>query len=171
VDNPTHPGEFLPRTSGMRYRYDMSRTQFDAVTAVELGDLDRGYSAIDISGKDLQMYSLTCPLMLGVFVVSIPKVTKGKLGLIAKNKAGQPLTTRLEALALPRENSGYLLAPPGKVDRSSVATGTGEDAVNEIKEWQAIMDYIRGLPVTSPGALPVIPVDARASEVRALKVG
>jgi 5'-nucleotidase len=33
------------------------------------------------------------------------------------------------------------------------------------------MDYIRGLPVTSPGALPVIPVDARASEVRALKVG
>jgi 5'-nucleotidase/UDP-sugar diphosphatase len=72
---------------------------------------------------------------------------------------------------LPRENSGYLLAPPGKVDRSSVATGTGEDAVNEIKEWQAIMDYIRGLPVTSPGALPVIPVDARASEVRALKVG
>ena len=171
VDNPTHPGEFLPRASGMRYRYDMSRPQFDAVTAVELGDLDRGYSAIDITGKDRRLYSLTCPLMLGVFVVTIPKVTKGKLALVAKNKAGQPLATRLEALELPRENSGYLLAPPAKVDRSSIDTGTGKDAVNEIKEWQAIMDYIRGLPVRNKGGLPTIPVDERASEVRAFKMG
>ena len=171
VDNPTHPGEFLPRASGMRYRYDMSRPQFDAVTAVELGDLDRGYSAIDITGKDQRLYSLTCPLMLGVFVVTIPKVTKGKLALVAKNKAGQPLATRLEALELPRENSGYLLAPPAKVDRSSIDTGTGKDAVNEIKEWQAIMDYIRGLPVRNKGGLPTIPVDERASEVRAFKMG
>jgi hypothetical protein len=132
------------------------------VTAVELGDLDRGYSAIDITGKDQRLYSLTCPLMLGVFVVTIPKVTKGKLALVAKNKTGQPLATRLEALELPRENSGYLLAPPAKVDRNSVATGTGKHAVNEIKEWQAIMDYIRGLPVENKGGLPTIPVDERA---------
>jgi 5'-nucleotidase len=171
VDNPTHPGEFLPRASGMRYRYDMSRPRFDAVTAVELGDLDRGYSAIDITGEDQRLYSLTCPLMLGVFVVTIPKVTKGKLALVAKNKAGQPLATRLEALELPRENSGYLLAPPAKVDRSSIDTGTGKDAVNEIKEWQAIMDYIRGLPVKDKGGLPTIPVDERASEVRAFSTG
>ncbi len=169
VDNPTHPGEFLPRASGMRFRYDRSRPQFDAVTAVELGDLDRGYSAIDITGRDKRLYSLTCPLMLGVFVVTIPKVTKGKLALVAKNKAGQPLATRLEALEVPRGNSGYLLAPPGKVDRSSVVTGAGKDAANEIKEWQAIMDYLRSLPVTSKGELPTIPVDARANEVRAIK--
>jgi 5'-nucleotidase / UDP-sugar diphosphatase len=169
VDNPTHPGEFLPRASGMRFRYDMSRPQFDAVTAVELGDLNRGYSAIDITGKDKRLYSLTCPLMLGVFVVTIPKVTKGKLALVAKNRAGQPLATRLEALEVPRRNSGYLLAPPGKVDTSSVATGTGKDTANEIKEWQAIMDYLRSLPVKTQGELPTIPVDARAAEVRAIK--
>ena len=171
VDNPTHPGEFLPRASGIRYRYDMSRPRFDAVTAVELGDLDRGYSAIDITGEDQRLHSLTCPLMLGVFVVTIPKVTKGKLALVAKNKEGQPLATRLEALELPRENSGYLLAPPAKVDRSSIDTGTGKDTVNEIKEWQAIMDYIRGLPVKDKGGLPTIPVDERASEVRAFSTG
>ena len=169
VDNPTHPGEFLPRASGMRFRYDLSRPQFDAVTAVELGDLDRGYRAIDITGKDERLYSLTCPLMLGVFVVTIPKVTKGKLALVAKNKAGQPLATRLEALEVPRGNSGYLLAPLGKVDKSSVVTGSGKDTANEIKEWQAIMDYLRSLPVKSQGELPTIPVDARAAEVRAIK--
>ncbi|MCX5910821.1 MAG: hypothetical protein NTV04_02715, partial [Deltaproteobacteria bacterium] len=63
------------------------------------------------------------------------------------------------------------LAPPGKVDRSSVATGTGKDAASEIKEWQAIMDHLRSLPVKSKGELPIIPVDERASEVRGIKAG
>ena len=43
VDNPAHPGEYFPRASGMRFRYDPSRPKFDVVTAIELGDLDRGY--------------------------------------------------------------------------------------------------------------------------------
>ena len=113
VDNPAHPGEYFPRASGMRFRYDTSRPKFDVVTAIELGDLDRGYRAIDISGKDERLYSLTCPLMLGPIIVAIPKYTKGKLALVAKNKDGQPLTSKVEALEAPRENSGYLLPPPG----------------------------------------------------------
>jgi 5'-nucleotidase/UDP-sugar diphosphatase len=171
VDNPAHPGEYFPRASGMRFRYDKSRPVFDVVTAIELGDLDRGYKAIDISGKDAQLYSLTCPLMLGVILAAIPKYTKGKLPLVAKNKAGQPLTSRVEALDAPHDNSGYMLAPPGTMDKNSVATGTGNGATREIKEWQAIMDHLRSLPVKSKGELPVIPVDERAAEVRAIKVG
>ena len=172
VDNPAHPGEFLPRASGMRFRYDMSRPQFDVVTAVELGDFDRGYEAIDITGKDAHLYSLTCPLMLGKFIVAIPKSTKGKLALVPKNKEGQPLKSRVEALDAPRENSGYLLPPPGTTtDTASVAIGAGNGGVREIKEWQAIMDHLRSLPVKSPGELPIIPVDDRAAEVRAIKAG
>jgi 5'-nucleotidase len=171
VDNPTHPGEYFPRASGMRFRYDHSRPMFDVVTAIELGDLDRGYRAIDISGKDGRLYSLTCPLMLGTILVAIPKYTKGKLALVPKNKAGQALTSRVEALEAPQDNSGYLLPPPGTADKSSVATGTGKDAVREIKEWQAIMDHLRGLPVKRAGELPTIPINDRASEVRAIKVG
>ena len=37
VDNPAHPGEYFPRASGMRFRYDPSRPQFDVVTAIETG--------------------------------------------------------------------------------------------------------------------------------------
>jgi 5'-nucleotidase/UDP-sugar diphosphatase len=170
VDNPAHPGEYFPRASGMRFRYDMSRPKFDVVTTIELGDLDRGYKAIDISGAEGKLYSLTCPLMLGQILVAIPKYTKGKLPLVAKNRKGQPLNSKVEALDQPRDNSGYLLAPPGMVDKDSVATGAGKDAAREIKEWQAIMDYLRSLPVKSKGELPVIPVDERAAEVRAIKV-
>jgi 5'-nucleotidase len=57
------------------------------------------------------------------------------------------------------------------VDKDSVATGAGNDGVREIKEWQAIMDHLRSLPVKSKGELPMIPVDDRAAEVRAIKVG
>jgi 5'-nucleotidase len=168
VDNPTHPGEWFPRTSGLRFRYDESRPQYDVVTAIELGDLDRGYKAIDISGKDERLYSLTCPLMLAPIIVAIPKYSKGKLALVPKNKEGQPLKSRVEALELPA-STPEMLPPPGTVDKGSVATGTGKDAGREIKEWQAIMDHLRSLPVKSKGELPVIPVDDRAAEVRAIK--
>jgi 5'-nucleotidase/UDP-sugar diphosphatase len=171
MDNPAHPGEYFPRASGMRFRYNLSRPRFDVVTAIELGDLDRGYQAIDISGKDEHLYSLACPLMVGSILVAIPKYTKDKLPLVAKNKAGQPLTSKVEALDDPRSSTAQLMAPKGTTDQSSVATGEGTAAHQEIKEWQAIMDHLRSLPIKNKGELPVIPVDERAAEVRAIKEG
>ena len=171
VDTPAHPGESFPRCSGMRFRYDQSRPRFDVVTAIELGDFDRGYKTIDISGKDERLYSITCPLYLGLIVMAIPKYTKGKLALVPKNKKGQPLKSRVEALDDPRDSTPDLLPPVGTLDKGSVATGVGKDAGREIKEWQAIMDYLRSLPVKSKGELPTIPVDERAAEVRAIKEG
>jgi 5'-nucleotidase len=170
VDNPAHPGEFFPRTSGMRFRYDPSRPRFDVVTAIEVGDLDRGYRVIDIGGKDAALYSLTTPLMAGMFLAAIPKYTKGALPVVPKNKAGQPLKSKVEALNDPRGDTPDLLPPRGTtVDRGSFDTVEQKGAVQEIKEWQAIMDHLRALPVSAPGQLPVIPVDGAAAEVRAIK--
>jgi 5'-nucleotidase len=171
VDNPAHPGEYFPRASGMRFRFNPSRPKLDFVKAVELGDLDRGYREIDITGNDQRLYSLTCPLMLGQIIVVIPKYTKGKLALVPKNKEGQPLKSRVEALDDPRSDTPDLLPPPGTTDQASVATGAGRGSAREIKEWQAIMDHLRSLPVKNPGELPTIPVDERAAEVRAIKAG
>jgi len=171
VDDATHPGETFPRASGMRFRYDPSRPQFDVVTAIEVGDHDSGYRAIDITGKDGRLYSLTCPLFLGKIIVAIPKNTKGKLALVPKNKDGRPLKEKVEALDAPRGSTPDLLPPHGTVDKDSVASVTKKDAVQEIKEWQAIMDHLRSLPVKADERIPTIPVDERATEVRAIKVG
>jgi 5'-nucleotidase / UDP-sugar diphosphatase len=171
MDNPAHPGEYFPRASGMRFRFDLSRQKFDVVTAIELGDIDRGYRAIDITGKDERLYSLTCPLYLGIIIVAIPKYTKGKLPIVPKNKNGQPLKSRVEALDDPRSGTPNLLPPPGTADKGSVATMAGKEAVREIKEWQAIMDHLHSLPLKSMAELPMIPVDERAAEVRAIKMG
>ena len=91
--------------------------------------------------------------------------------LVPKNKQGQPLKSKVEALDDPRHDTPDLLPPPGTVDKSSVDTVMKNSGVREIKEWQAIMDYISALPVKTKGELPMIPVDERASEVRAIKVG
>ena len=171
VDSPAHPGEYFPRASGMRFYYDPSRKMFDVVTAIEIGDLDRGYRAIDITGKDERLYSLTCPLYLGMIMLAIPKYTKGKLTIVPKNKDGQPLKSKTEALDTPRVSTPDLLPPQGTVDKDSVATVSEKGAVREIKEWQAIMDYLRSLPVKGKGELPTISVDERAAEVRAIKAG
>jgi 5'-nucleotidase / UDP-sugar diphosphatase len=170
VDNPAHPGEYFPRTSGMRFRYDPSRPKFDVVTAIELGDLDRGYRAIDITGNDARLYSLTCSLYVGLILNAIPKYTKGLLPVVPKNKAGHPLTSRVEALQDPRGSTPDMLPPSGTTDKASVAIAAGAGPAREIKEWQAIMDYLRSLPVKSKGELPTIPVGARAAEVRAIKL-
>jgi 5'-nucleotidase/UDP-sugar diphosphatase len=171
LENPAHPGEYFPRASGMRFHYDKSRRPFDVVTAIEIGDLDRGYRPIDMTGKDGQLYSLACPLYLGLFIVAIPKYTKGKLNVVPKNKNGQPLKSRTEALDIPRGSTPDLLPPRGSVDGDSVATNGNDGAIREIKEWQAIMDYLRGLPVNGNNPLPTIPVDERARESRAIQVG
>jgi 5'-nucleotidase len=109
--------------------------------------------------------------MLGIILAGIPKYTKGKLPLVPKNKEGHPLESRVEALDDPRSDTPDLLPPRGTMDRRSVATGAESGAIHEIKEWQAIMDHLRSLPVKTKGQIPTIPVDERAAEVRAVKEG
>jgi 5'-nucleotidase len=100
--------------------------------------------------------------------MALPKLSKGKLTLVPKNSEGQPLKSKVEALELP-DSTPEVLPPAGTTDKASVNTVTEKGAVREIKEWQAIMDHLRSLPVKTPGKLPVIPVDDRAKEVRAIK--
>jgi 5'-nucleotidase / UDP-sugar diphosphatase len=167
ANNPDS-GELFPRASGMRFRYDPARPKYDVVTAIEIGDLDRGYCAIDISANDEQLYSVTTSLYMGKVITAIPKYSKGELAIVAKNKNGQPLKSSTDALSDPRRDTPDLLPPPATTDVESVDTVVENGAIFEIKEWQAVMDHIRGLPVKSVGELPVIPVDGRAAEVRAI---
>ena len=106
-----------------------------------------------------------------MILMAIPKYTKGKLALVAKNKDGQPLTSKVEALDDPAQRHARPAAAGGHDGQDSVATATEKGAVREIKEWQAIMDHLRALPVKTAGELPMIPVDERAAEVRAIKAG
>ena len=165
--NPNLPGQYFPRVSGMRFRYDLSRPQFDAVTAIELGDLARGYRAVDLSDTSTTLYSLACNLYLGIILASIPAKTKGALALAPKKADGTPLLSRADAL--PLEQSGpYLLPPKGAVNESQVAHDAGAAASLETKEWQAITNYMKRLPRRNAQGVTVLALDERALEDRSV---
>jgi 5'-nucleotidase len=100
-----------------------------------------------------------------------PSCTAGRAAFITGQLPVRTGMSKVEALDMPRVATPDVLPPSGTLDPGSVATATEQGAVREIKEWQAIMDYLRSLPVKNAGELPVIPVDARAAEVRAIKMG
>lgn len=164
--SPNLPGQYFPRVSGMRFRYDLSRPKFDAVTKIELGDLAHGYRAIDISDKAKKLYSLTCNLYIGIFLASIPKKTNGALALAPKKKDGTPLQSRADAL--PEGQSGpYLLPPKGTIDKDEVMHDL-KTAALEIKEWQAIINYLKNLPTKNSQGVTALAMDESVNEDRSI---
>jgi 5'-nucleotidase len=97
----------------------------------------------------------------------------GKLSVVAKNRNGEPLKSSVEALEIPgeRKSTPDLILSQGSVDRESIVTEVENDVVQELKEWQAIMDYLVAMPKKSGEKFPTIPVDERASEARAIREG
>lgn len=170
--SPARPGDYFPRASGMRFTYDPARPQFDLVTEIAVGDLDRGYASIDITGADNRIYGVTCPLFFALMLIAIPKITGGRLALVAKNKNGKPLQSRVEAIAVPAVVTPDLLPQTGAaIDVTQMVELSAEGVPAEIKEWQAIMNYLQALPAVAVGDLPIVPTDARASEARFIRLG
>jgi 5'-nucleotidase len=170
VGNPNLPGQYFPRVSGMRFSYDPSRPQFDAVTKIELGDLDKGYRAIHFSEAATELYSVACNLFFGLVLASIPQKTKGALSLVPKTKDGTPMKSRVEALPDRPQGAPYLLPPRGTIDADQ-AVRSGAGLQMEIKEWQAIMDFMKSLPTKNEKGISVLALDERFKENRSINVG
>ena len=165
IDDPNHPGEYYPRTSGLRFYYDPSRPRFNQVTALELGNLDDGYTPLDLAAPTL--YSFATSLYVGSILVYIPQLTKGALPLQPKQADGSPLTRKDEAIVDPREStSPYVLPATTHLSADLAAINA---ASLEIKEWQAIMDYLVNRPTKHADGLAMLVKDDRAREVRGVK--
>ena len=167
IDDPHHPGEVFPRVSGMRFYFDTSRAKFDQITSIELGNLDVGYHPIDISESATKLYSLTTSLYVGLFVAAIPKLSKGALQLVPKKADGTPIKTRTDAIIDPRESTGsHIPLPSGSMENEATVTSP---AKREVKEWQAIMDYLLNLPNKNANGISILKKDERSKEVRAIR--
>jgi 5'-nucleotidase len=71
--------------------------------------------------------------------------------------------------ALPAEQSGpYLLPPKGTTDKVDAVHHPGTDASMEIKEWQALMNYLKSLPTKNENGVTVLAMDQRSNEDRSI---
>ena len=167
IGNPNLPGQYFPRVSGMRFRYDLSRPKFDAVTQIELGDLARGYRAIDISDKSsTNLYSVACNLYFGLVLISVSR--KAGVPLVPKKKDGTPIKSRAEALPERPQSGPYLLPPKGTIEQDQAVRGAGANSSMEVKEWQAIMEYLKTLPKKNNSEVRSLVMDERVKENRSI---
>jgi 5'-nucleotidase / UDP-sugar diphosphatase len=168
IDDPHHPGEYFPRVSGMRFFYDPSRPKLEQITQIELGDLDKGYRAIDMCEGATKLYSFACSLYVGVIIAALPRLSKGAVQLVPKKADGTPIKSRTDAIVDPRESTGpYVLHGSGSLENDTTVTNAAQQ---EVKEWQAIMDYLVSLPNKNKDGISVLEKRDRAREVRAIKV-
>jgi 5'-nucleotidase len=138
-----------------------------AVTQIELGDLARGYHTIDISDKSsTNLYSVACNLYFGLLLISISR--KAGVPLVAKKNGGTPIKSRAEALPERPQSGPYLLPPKGTIEEDQAVHGAGANSSMEIKEWQAVMDYLRTLPKKDDRRVCSLLMDDRAAENRTI---
>jgi 5'-nucleotidase len=90
--------------------------------------------------------------------------------LVPKNADGQPLSSKVDAVLDLRRDTPDLLPPAGTIDVASISAALGAATPVEIKEWQAIMEYLQTIPVAVEGELPIIRADERANEVRFIRM-
>jgi 5'-nucleotidase len=151
----------------MRFRYDLSRPKFDAVTEIELGDLARGYRAIDISDKSsTNLYSVACNLYFGLVLISVSR--KAGVPLVPKKKDGTPIKSRAEALPERPQSGPYLLPPKGTIEQDQAVRGAGANSSMEVKEWQAIMEYLKTLPKKNNSEVRSLVMDEQVKENRSI---
>ncbi|MFH6598770.1 bifunctional UDP-sugar hydrolase/5'-nucleotidase [Ectopseudomonas khazarica] len=137
---------YYPRVSGVRFTYNPWRVPFDRVSRIEIGDPVKGYRDLDLD--DTRLYSIGATSYVGSFTWLVPDLTKGLLDVIPKNAAGRPLPRIEDAIVDQEPNT------PG---------------VQELKEWQALLDHIRSLPDLDGDGLADIPTTGAAAEARMIR--
>ena len=138
---------YYPRVSGLRFSYNPWRVPFDRVSRIEIGDAERGYRELALD--DTRLYSIAATSYVGSFTWLVPELTKGLLDLVPKDAEGRPLA---------------------RIEDAIVDQDPARDGVQEIKEWQALLDHIRRLPDVDGDGLADIPTTGAAAEARMLRV-
>ena len=139
-------GSYYPRVSGIRFSYNPWRVPFDRVSRIEIGDAQGGYRDLDLD--DTRLYSIGATSYVGSFTWLVPDLTKGLLDVIPKDADGRPL---------PRIEDAIVDQDPDK------------EGVQELKEWQALLDHIRNLPDLDGDGLADIPTTGAAAEARMIR--
>lgn len=137
---------YYPRVSGVRFTYNPWRVPFDRISRIEIGDPLKGYHDLDLD--DTRLYSIGATSYVGSFTWLVPDLTKGLLDVIPKDAEGKPLPRIEDAI----------------VDQDPETEG-----VQELKEWQALLDHIRGLPDLDGDGLADIPTTGIAAEARMIR--
>ncbi|MEC9466518.1 MAG: bifunctional UDP-sugar hydrolase/5'-nucleotidase, partial [Myxococcota bacterium] len=118
-------GNFFPRFSGLRIHYNPQRIPLDRIYAIDIGSLKDGYRRVEFTDSTDQLYSVAATTYVAGFTWVIEDLSHGLLSLTPRDASGAPL-------------------PSVKESRFDVDPST--PGVQEVKEWEAILSYLKQVP-------------------------
>jgi len=133
---PLKGSDYYLQLSGVRFSYNPRRMIFDRVTEIWLGDEETGYRRLDYSAGNKSLIGIAADIYNATFLKVIGNFTWHILDIVPKDRNGQPIRDLNAA----------------RVDADPARPG-----VQELKEWQAVIAYIRQLRDADADGLPDVP--------------
>lgn len=146
---PMKGSDYRLRISGLRFSYNPNRVPFDRVTDVWVESPTGSLSPLDTSPGNPTLYKVGVNLYNASFLKIIGKFTYGILDINPKDRSGRALQDLREAL----------------VDKDALSPG-----VQELKEWEALVEFIRQFPDLDKDGLPDVPSGYRTPQGRAASI-
>lgn len=133
---PLKGDDYFLQISGLRFTYNPRRMIFDRVTGIEIGSEEGGYRPLDYSAADRQLYRVAANIYNAAFLKLVGRFTYGMLEIVPKDRSGRSIEKLSDA----------------RVDADPARPG-----VQELKEWQGLVKYVRSFPDTDGNSLADIP--------------
>jgi len=149
---PRKGNKFFLQVSGLRFKYNPNRVIFDKVTDIWIGSEEEGYQPLDYSKSNKNLYRVAANIYNATFLNFVGRFTYGILDIIPKDSNGNPIV-----LKAPTCNPFVLLLSL-RVDADKEKPG-----IQELKQWVAVMEYVKNFPDRDRDGIPDVPEKYRGN--------
>ena len=138
---PLKGSDYFLQASGVRFSHNPHRMIFDRITEIWLGNEETGYDKLDYSTSNDTLLRIAADIYNSTFLKIIGNFTWQILEIVPKDRNGNPI----EDLKTMR-----------------VDADKNQPGIQELKEWKAVIEYIRQLPDTDGDGIANIPEKYKA---------
>jgi 5'-nucleotidase / UDP-sugar diphosphatase len=142
---PLKGSDYYLQLSGLKVTYNPHRMLFDRVTDIQIEDENGNYVPLDWSADNKTLYKITSNYYNAAFIKIVGSFTNGILTMVPKDKDGKAID----------DLSAY------RVDADPNTEG-----VQEMKDWTALLEYVKTFPDTNGDGISDIPERYSAPEGR-----